>query len=216
MSNSRVVGRLVALSAFVALLATTPASVAMATDNGHGANSAHSGALASHNGPSGQTDAQQSAVKAARVAFLTSAQTVRVRFTTTLESTRTAIKAELVPFDAARDAARAAYASALKSSADAATVADLKGKYVAASAAFRTALKTAKVKYEIQVDAAVTTARSALIAATTIYTNAVKATFAPRTPPRGLLVVPNLDRGWLTTNGNYGWLLGHLDDSDDD
>ena len=96
-------------------------------------------------------------------------------------------------------------------------MADLKAKYNAASAAFRTALKAAKAKYETQFDAAVTTTKSVLVADAITYTNAVNAVFAPRTPPKGLLVVPNLGRGWLTNNGqHYGWLLAHLHDSDDD
>ncbi len=217
MGRPRTARRLVSIAASVAIFSMAPAGIAMASDNDHGGRDSESSSSSRGPGQGQLTDAQREAVNTARQAYFTSVQKIRSTFTTTIESGRAALKAELAPFDAARNAAQTAYVNAIKAHADRAVVADLKAKYAAASAAFRTALNSVKDKYQAQFDAAATAAKSALAAAATTYSNAITGAFAPQSPPRNLLAAPRFGDDWLSDRGqNYGWLLGHLHDSDDD
>lgn len=237
MTTSRTVRRIVTLTASVALFATAPAGIAMAHENGSGSSSncGPSSNIARMNSVLAQgsfghwgkgdkelrglTAAQVTAVQAARDAYLTSAKTIKEALKSALDAVRTSIRTELTPLHDAKDAARSAYVTAYKADADAATLADLKAKYEASEAAYKTAAKASMVKYQVQVDAATATAKDALATAATTYTDAIKAAFAPADAPAGLLTTPadrHFGHGYghvgFTNNGHHG---DHGSDDDD-
>lgn len=217
MTCTRTTKRVVSFAASVALFAGASAGVAFAKDNGPHPSNTPSASSGSHGGVGNLTTAQSAAVAAARQAFLTSVGTIRTTFLSSLESIRTAIKAELAPLDTAKDTARTAYVNAVKANAAAAVIADLKAKCDATRDAYTMAFRAAKTKYSTQFATALATAKASLATAVTTYSTAVTAAFAPGSPPRAVQSPPRYSQGWLVNNGHhYGWLIGHLHDSDDD
>jgi hypothetical protein len=139
------------------------------------------------------TDAQRSAVLAARSAYLTTAAGIRTTYRDAVEGILDTAQAATAPTLLAYALAKDAYAFTRLTGGDATTA---KSAFDAARAAYRTALESARAVAKPQLDAAKATARDALAKAGTDYVAAVNA--AVPNAPRALLVPPGRGKSWIS------------------
>ena len=195
MSTNRTARRIVTLSATVALVATAPGLVGIAS-----ANDTPSPTVGATHAQLTLAPALITAIQDARNAFKTTARAASDTYRTAKAAIRAAMDADtsLTQLHAAKDAARQALELALK--AGTGTPA-LQTAYDNA----RTAYEAAKAPYRTQEDVARNNLRMAVDAAKAVYVAAVKAAFATYAPtaaiPANLLEV---------SGKHHGYAFGHL------
>lgn len=202
MTTTHTTRRLLTLGATVALIATAPGLVGVAS---------------AHNNPSptpATSNAQVTvspelikAIQGARDAFRVSAQTAMDTYRTAKTAIHTAMDADanLTALHAAKDAAKQAFVLAYKAGT---STPALQAAFDSAKAALDTASSAydaAKAPYRAQEDAARNTLRVSIDAAKAVYVTAVKAAFATYAP------TATIPANLLELSGkHHGYGFGHL------
>ena len=208
MTHTRTTRRIVTATAAIALMASAPGFIGVASAHDHGGNGS--------GGRDGLTSEQSAnpefamAIQTARTTYKDATKAVKDQFRTDIAGVRTAIETATATQKAAVKTAHDAYENARDANPAVDTTAQ-KAALDAAITAYKDALNTAKTAQQAVVTAAADKAKATLATALTTYQTSITEAFA--TYAAGTTVPPGLlTPGWAHGLGDGKWLNHGLGD----